>query len=133
MVSLRQPRSGDKRDRILIFAIKVLILLWGFVGVVVAGIDTGFSGGDSLASRTGVFVLLVYGSVEVCALIAFLSSRVAAALLGVCALSALALALLSQSSGQPLSDPSSWLTAIAIRPALCALLLYAVSRGEKRA
>lgn len=118
----------------MLFVIKILILIWGFVGVLLgAGISMAHLGGDSFANRTGIFILLVYGSVEVCALIAFLSSRVAAALLALCALSAVLLVVLSRSSGHAMSLPDSWLIDITTRPALCALLLYAVSRGEKAA
>lgn len=126
-------RSAVERDRILIFAVKILILFWGFFGVLLGAAHSVNSLDDSFANRRGIFILLVYGSVEVCSLIAFLSSRISAALLAVSAISAVLLVVLSRSSGHPMSLPDSWIMDVATRPVLCALLLYAVSRAEKAA
>jgi hypothetical protein len=120
-------------NRNLLFAFKIVMIVWGFVSFLLgAGMSSFYLDNDSLMSRVGAFIVLTYCSVLLSSLIALLSSRVAAALSALAALSAVALIVLSRQFGNPLNVPSYWLSDIAIRPGLAALVFSALAGVEKR-
>jgi len=120
-------------NRNLLFAFKIAMIVWGFLSFVLgAGVSSFYLENDSLMSRVGVFIIVTYCSVLLSSLIALLSIRVAAALSALAALSAVALIVLSRQFGNPLNVPSYWLSDIAIRPGLAALVFCALARVENK-
>lgn len=119
-------------NRNLLFAFKIVMIVWGFVSLLLgAGVSSFYLDNDSFMNRVGVFTLLTYFSVLLSSLIALLSSRIAAALSALAALSAVALVVLSRQFGNPLNVPSEWLSDIAIRPGFAALVFIALAGVEK--
>jgi hypothetical protein len=120
-------------NRNLPLAFKIVMIVWGFVSLLLgAGVSSFYLDNDSFMSRVGVFIILTYCSVLLSSLIALLSSRVAAALSALAALSAVALIVLSRQFGNPLNVPSYWLSDIAIRPGVAALVFFALGRLEQQ-
>jgi hypothetical protein len=119
--------------RAITFAIKLAIIGWGFAGYLLAvGMGLVYLDTDSFANQTGVFILLVYGSVLFAGLISLFSSRVASALLCASTIAAFGLAFSARSVGHGVNTPESWLLDIAIWPGLVCVVLFVVSRVERR-
>ena len=112
-------------------AVKVVIVIWGILSVLQgAGLSFIISGPDGY--KQSAFIELVYGTVFIAGLISvLLSSRLAAFALCGATLSAIAILLWTRIFGHGASYAAPLVLAIAIRPALVALVLFFISRYER--
>jgi hypothetical protein len=111
--------------------VKVALVVWGIASLLQgAGLSFLVNGPDQY--RQTAFIELVYFSLFVGALISFLWSRIASVVLLGATLGALAILLWTRSFGHGASFAPSLLWAIAIRPALGALILFLLSFYEWR-
>jgi hypothetical protein len=110
--------------------VKVAIISWGIVGLIDGATISFFVSGAHQYRQTA-FIELVYDSVFVAGFISLLSSRIAAFCLSAAALAALAILLWTRTFGHGPSYAPSLLLAIAIRPALIALVLFLTDRYER--
>jgi hypothetical protein len=111
--------------------VKVALVVWGIASLLQgAGLSFFINGADQY--RQTAFIELAYDSLFVGALISFLWSRIASVLLLGATLAALAILLWTRSFGHGASFAPPLLWAIAIRPALGALVLFLLSFYEGR-
>jgi hypothetical protein len=111
--------------------VKVALVVWGIASLLQgAGLSFFINGADQY--RQTAFIELAYDSLFVGALISFLWTRIASVLLLGATLAALAILLWTRSFGHGASFAPPLLWAIAIRPALGALILFALSFYEGR-
>jgi hypothetical protein len=113
----------------LIFAAKLAVILWGAISVWQGAALSFFVSGAHQYRQTA-FIELVYESVLVAGLVSLLSSRVAGFLLCGAVLASAALLFWTGTFGHGPASAPPLLLAIAIRPALGALVLLFISRYE---
>lgn len=116
-------------------AIKTALTLWGVVSTVLGaarGVGIDLHAPD--ADWAGAFVVLSYYSVLAIGIFGFASSRVASKLLGLSAVLALAILVLTQPLANGLGLGLSFQSALGIilrGPALASFLLLVISRSER--
>jgi len=115
----------------LIFAAKIVLLLWGFLFYLIgSGFSVGLEPGTYI-SLIGAFIFLTFCSPLLGALIGLLSSRVAGALLLLCAVLAASIALFTRPDPQNLSVPVSWAIYLTLGPILTALAQFGIFVWER--
>ena len=123
------PLTTNKNPYAL--TVKISLLVWGIASFLQgAGLSFVVNGPDQY--RQTAFIELVYCSLFVGALISFLWSRIASVVLLGATLGALAILLWTRSFGHGASYAPPLLWAVAMRPALGALVLFLLSLYEGR-
>lgn len=114
---------------------KVALALWGIVSVLLGAARAVGMDPDAPHSRwAGAFVLLSYYSVLVVGMFGLIWSRVVSAILGICALCAITILVLSQPAANGLGLGLSFLAALGVilrGPVLTGLILFVISRSER--
>jgi hypothetical protein len=114
---------------------KIALTLWGIVSVLLGAARSVGVDPDAPHSNWAVaFILLSYWSVLVIGMFGLIYSRIVSALLGLSALAAVTILVLTQPTNDGLGLGLSFLAALGVilrGPVLAGLILFAISRSER--
>jgi hypothetical protein len=130
-VKKAQPMSA----LILGLLLRIWLLVWGVISVLQgASIENVINAQVAHASWAPVFIYVVYSSAFMGALLSIVSARIAGSTMIIVTVASLTMFFMTDAWHDGLrlgGSPTGLLIAIALRPALAAVLLLALSRAEK--
>jgi hypothetical protein len=121
--------------RSVIVIMKILITLWGIVSVFLGAARAfGINPDAPYSHRADAFVFLSYYSVLVIGMFGLIRSRIVSVLLGLSALIAVTILVLTQPTATRLGLGMSFVSALGVvvrGPVLVGLILFLISRSER--